>query len=367
MNAYRDIPTPSFLVDKMQCERNAQRMLQKAKAWGVRLRPHVKTHKSVEIAQFQCDETRAITVSTLAEVVHFYRAGFTNQTYAIPVTIQKIKQLATQLDVSEIHFLTDNLEHMQEIGNWAHRQEITLNFFIKLDVGAARAGVQPQSVRLLELATFIYEHKYLNFIGLLTHAGQSYHTSDESAKRKIAQSEVVQLVQSAEWLENQGIPVKERSIGSTPTMIWADSHEGVTEIRPGNYIFFDVFQYNRGNCELTDIACSVLTSVIGVYPERKTILVDAGALAVSKDAGYWKSEVCYGLVKHRADLHIVGLSQEHGVIKGTSDSIASIKVGDKLEILPNHSCLAAACFPHFHLIEDGKLIKTISPAKFWYV
>lgn len=365
MIAYRDIPTPSFLVDKKQCEHNAESMLQKAKTWGVRLRPHVKTHKSVEIAQFQCDESRAITVSTLAEVIHFFKAGFTNQTYAIPVTLQKIKQLAAQLDVSEMHFLTDNLEQMQEIGNWANQQEITLNFFIKLDVGAARAGVQPKSLRLLELATFIYEHKFLNFSGLLTHAGQSYHTSNESAKRTIAQSEVIQLVQSAEWLESQEIPVKERSIGSTPTMVWADSLEGVTEIRPGNYIFYDVFQYNRGNCELTDIACSVLTSVIGVYPERNTILVDAGALALSKDAGYWESEVRYGLVKHRVDLHIVGLSQEHGVIKGSSDGIGSIKVGDKLEILPNHSCLTAACFPHFHLIEDGKWMKTLSPAKFW--
>lgn len=363
------IETPAFLIDWNKTQQNAEMMIKKAKKASVRLRPHVKTHKTVEIARIQTkDEGNPITVSTIAELLFYYESGFKDITYAVPITFEKWKRLAhtTNINLSKINFLTDDLYTAKAIHKEAEGLNCSVNLFIKIDSGAHRAGVQPKSERLLELATGIDQAKYLNLMGLLTHAGQSYHTSDSNQKIEIVNHEVAAIIESAEWLESKGIIIKERSIGSTPTMMQDVELHGITEIRPGNYIWFDLFQYNRGNCKLDQIACSVLTSIIGIYPERNTLLVDAGALALSKDVGFYTDgEQKFGFIKNHSDWEFVSLSQEHGIVHAQHIDWENIKVGDLLEIIPNHSCLTAACFEFYFFYDDIKQVKTLKPLKFF--
>jgi len=363
------IETPVFLVDWNKTRLNAEMMIQKAKKASVRLRPHVKTHKTLEIAAFQSQDIgNPITVSTIAELLFYYQSGFKDCTYAVPITFEKWKKLALNesINLNSINFLTDDLDTTISINKKASDLNTQVNLFLKIDSGAHRAGLQPKSERLLDLATFVNEASNLNLIGLLTHAGQSYNTSEAEQKKEIVKQEIDSIVHSAEWLESKGIEIRERSIGSTPTMMQAVDLKGITEIRPGNYIWFDLFQFHRGNCELDQIACSVLTAIIGVYPERNTILVDAGALALSKDAGFYQNgKVLFGQIKNHPDWELVSLSQEHGIIQIGNTDWTNLKVGDYLEIIPNHSCLTAACFEFYYCINDGKSIQKIKPIKFF--
>jgi len=363
------IETPAFLVDWNKTRENAEMMIQKAKKASVRLRPHVKTHKTLEIAAFQSQDIgNPITVSTIAELLFYYQSGFKDCTYAVPITFDKWKKLALNesINLRAINFLTDDLQTVMAINEEAKKLNKSVNLYLKIDSGAHRAGLQPKSDRLLDLATYVNEASKLNLIGLLTHAGQSYHTSDTEEKRKIVKQEINSIIDSAEWLELNGIPIKERSIGSTPTMMQGVNLKGITEIRPGNYIWFDLFQYHRGNCELDQIACSVLTAIIGVYPERNTILVDAGALALSKDAGFYQDgKVLYGQIKNHPDWELVSLSQEHGIIHIGNTDWTKLKVGDYIEIFPNHSCLTAACFEVYYCFKNEKRVEKIKPVKFF--
>jgi len=363
------IETPAFLVDWNKTKQNAEMMIQKANNASVRLRPHVKTHKTIEIAEFQTQNVgKPITVSTIAELIFYYQSGFKDCTYAVPITFEKWKKLALNesINLSSVNFLTDDLQTVFAINEEAKRLNTSVNLYLKIDSGAGRAGSQPKSKRLLALAKFVNGASNLNLIGLLTHAGQSYHTSDAEQKQEIVYQEIRSIVNSAEWLESHGIVIKERSIGSTPTMMKAVDLKGITEIRPGNYIWFDLFQYNRGNCELDQIACSVITAIIGVYPERNTLLVDAGALALSKDAGFYKNgKALFGLIKDHPDWELVSLSQEHGIIHIENTDWTKLQVGDYLEIIPNHSCLTAACYEFYHYFTEKKQLIKIKPINFF--
>ena len=170
-----------------------------------------------------------------------------------------------------------------------------------------------------------------------------------------------------------GLSVDVVSVGSTPTACHADDLSGITEMRPGNYALFDMYQAHIGSCQSNEIALSVLTEVIGVYPNRNQILVDAGALALSKDAGaiHSGSEPSFGLV---CDLNchpipgltVASLSQEHGKIV-VDDSYQSrpLKVGDRLRILPNHSCLVTALFKELNVVENDVVIDRWQPVRGW--
>lgn len=361
--------TPYFAIDWDKTVLNAEKMKQLAQRKGVRLRPHVKTHKTIEIAHLQINEVVApITVSTLAELEFYLKHGFKDITYAVPITVEKLK-IALQLpnfEGAEVGFLTDSLQVVTEIGFLKGIRVNSIKLWVKINSGANRAGLEPNSEELFELCSIINSTENLEFAGLLTHAGQSYQTTNSIEKQNIAQIEVDSIVNSANELEKRGIIVKERSIGSTPTMKFSVDYTGITEIRPGNYIWYDAFQFERGNCTLDEIACVVVASVIGVYPERETILIDAGALALSKDVGFYSDGAQrYGLIKEYPEWNLVGLSQEHGVVKASAESCKRVKIGEKVSIYPNHSCLTAACFQEYLITKSEVLTSSIKPVKFF--
>jgi len=378
------LTTPCALVDRARVERNTSRMSERMRALGVRMRPHVKTHKCVEAARLQVrGHFGGITVSTLAEAAFFAAAGFRDITYAFPLAIPAIaRAAAVARAVEHLHVLVDQdvvvtaleayaAEHAAAAAN-PHAARFSV--FLKLDCGYHRAGVDPASPDAVRLAERLARSPAIDFRGVLAHAGHSYDCRDADAIRTVARSERDVTVAFAERLRRRGIAAPEVSIGSTPTMSLATDLAGVTEVRPGNYVFYDAFQAAIGSCTLEDAAFSVLTTIVGQYPEQNKLIVDAGALALSKDPGatHVDPDCGFGVVftadgsRQLQELHVASLSQEHGQVHGSRPlRFGDYPVGSRLRIVPNHSCLAAALYDRYHVVDAGRVIQEWRPTHGW--
>ena len=355
--------TPAFLVDKLVVKRNCDRMREKAHSSGVIFRPHVKTHKTAEIARLQHGGAIGpITVSTLAEGEFFAGRGWRDITYAVPIAPEKLERAAALASgIDRLNILIDSHEALRAI----EQSGKTFDVFLKIDCGYHRAGVDPDDPDSEHLARAIAQSDSVRFQGLLTHAGHSYHARNADDIRHIAGEECAALSRFRALI---GIDEIVRSIGSTPTASVVDEFTNCDEVRPGNYVFYDAFQSTIGSCAIDDVAVSVLTTVVGVYPERRSSIVDAGALALSKDTGpdHVESDFGYGIVcdeELRAlPLKLTAISQEHGKIEG---NVSHIAVGTRLRIIPNHSCLTAAMFDAYHVVENGRVVDEWRPVRGW--
>src|SRR5947209_16532468 len=281
------IKTPSLLLDIERVRRNAARMSARAREFGVSLRPHVKTHKCVEVARIQTGgEAGGITVSTLAEARALADRGFKDITYAVPVEPGKFGEaieLARLCD--RFALITDDSEVPRLLNEAARRAGLVLDLFLKIDCGYHRCGVEPDRPEALEIPRLISDARALRFAGILTHAGHSYHARSREELQAIARHERDLMTEFAARLRADGVGVPAVSVGSTPTMTHVEHLEGVDEARPGNYIFFDAFQATLGSCAFDDCALTVLASVVHRDRARRKVVLDAGAIALSKDRG----------------------------------------------------------------------------------
>jgi len=340
-------------------------MRAKARASGVIFRPHVKTHKTVEIARMQHGgAVGPITVSTLAEGEFFADAGFRDITYAVPIALEKLDRAAALARrIERLNLLIDSEPALRAL----EKHGGPFDVFLKVDCGYHRAGVELSDPRGMTLAAEMARSLAVRFRGLLTHAGHSYHARNAEEIRAVARQETACLTRFRALLSTIGIGDLLRSAGSTPTMSVVERFDDVDEIRPGNYVFYDAFQATVGSCRRSDCAVSVLATVIGSYPDRGEAIVDAGALALSKDLGpdHIDPHFGYGIVcdldLHPLDVRLVALSQEHGKLRAKKPPA----VGEQLRILPNHSCLTAAMFDTYHVIEAGRIIDQWHPVRGW--
>jgi D-serine deaminase-like pyridoxal phosphate-dependent protein len=364
------ITTPAFIVDRDIVRRNCDRMREKAKASGVAFRPHVKTHKTIEIGRMQHGgKPGPITVSTLAEAEFFAANGFEDITYAVPIAPEKLgRTAALAAKIGRLNILLDDERTLRAVEEFSSANGVVFDVFLKVDCGYHRAGVDPDDMSSAALANAIAKSSATRFRGLLTHAGHSYHAHNRGEILAVAHEESSCV---ARFRDAIGSDALVRSIGSTPTTAVVDRFTDCDEVRPGNYVFFDAFQATIGSCELRDVAVSVLATVIGSYPERQSLVVDAGALAMSKDAGPDHVDPAFGYgVVCDADLQplpltLIALSQEHGKIRGSRADIERLPVGTMLRIIPNHSCLTAALFPTYHVIEKGRVVDEWTPVRGW--
>lgn len=370
-----DLRTPAALVDVEVLERNTASMAERARRLGVRLRPHVKTHKTLEAARLQVrGHFGGLAVSTLAEAAFFGAGGFRDITYAVPIAPSKLGealQLTAWLD--RLNLLVDHPEAAAAVEAASRDRGLRLSVLLKVDCGAHRAGVDPGREESVAFAARLAASKYLDFRGILTHAGQAYlcRTADEI--RAVAAHERDVMTAFAARLAAANVPVEEVSIGSTPTLAVAEELQGITEVRPGNYAFFDAFQAAIGSCTLEDVAFSVLVRVIGRYPERSELLVDGGALALSKDQGPTHVDPAFGFGvvltaagERLPGLRVVSLSQEHGLLRSASPlAQGAFRVGSLLRIVPNHSCLAAALFDRYAVVRSGQVFDEWRPVRGW--
>jgi D-serine deaminase-like pyridoxal phosphate-dependent protein len=373
---WNEIRTPAALVDLDRLEANTSRISERVRGLGAKLRPHVKTHKCVEAARFQIrGHFGGITVSTLAEARFFADAGFRDITYAVPIAVSRLEE-AVEIggSVDALHLLLDHESTLEAMSACARAKGTRLSAFLKVDCGYHRAGVDPESDRSVALALRMARSADVDFRGILTHAGHSYHSTNAEEIKEVAETERSVMVRFAQKLAHAGAPPPEVSVGSTPTISLGESLDGVTEARPGNYVFYDRFQAAVGSCGIANAAFSVLATILSHYPGRNEILIDAGGLALSRDEGptHLDADCGYGAVftadgaAHLASLRIHSISQEHGKIQGLAPiEYSALPVGAKLRIVPNHSCLSAALFDRYHVFRGDAVVDEWRPVRGW--
>ena len=345
------VPTPALLLDLDVLERNLSRMADRCARLGVALRPHIKTHKCLEIAQRQrALGARGITVSTLYEAGIFAEHGFEDITWAFPVQLTRLDEVRELGERITLRLVVDTKEAVEALESLG----LPLHVWIKVDCGYHRAGVDPDSPGALELARSLAGSSRLAFDGILTHAGHTYEARGREAVADVAEDERQVMTGFAERLRGEGIEVPEVSVGSTPGMWTVRGLEGITEARPGNYAFNDFEQVIIGGCEARDCAVTVLASVVSAQPGRDWCITDAGALALSKDPGFADSmgEVFedYEAGVLSGETRLTALSQEHGFLS------VPRPVGSRVRVLPNHSCLTAACFDEYLVVRGPEIV-----------
>lgn len=365
MNDLHSVPTPSLVVDRARVERNVKRMGTRIAALGARLRPHVKTHKAIEVARMQrAAGMHGITVSTLAEARAFAAHGFDDITYAVPIEQGKFAAACAMAAAgTKLAVITDDLDVPGPLGVAAQRAGVTIDVQVKVDCGYGRAGVDPRGSAMLELVQRIAERTHLRFAGILAHAGHSYKARGAAQVLAVARSERDVMVEAAAKLAAAGVSVPTVSIGSTPTATQVDHLTGIDEVRAGNYCFFDVMQVAIGSCTVDDVALSVLAAVVHRDKARGKIILDAGAIAMSKDAGIDDTDgvTHFGrLVTPEGEdlgLRVTSLSQEHGWVEVHGALLDRLAVGTRVRVLANHSCLTAAQFGEYAVCDGTRVVE----------
>ncbi|SEK42159.1 D-serine deaminase, pyridoxal phosphate-dependent [Variovorax sp. YR750] len=371
------IDTPAALIERTRMQRNIERMQRHMNELGVRFRPHVKTSKCIEVAKAQREAgAQGITVSTLREAEQFFAEGFTDILYAVGMAPHRLPHaLELRRRGCELGILTDSVESARAIAAFGRANGEAFDVLIEVDTDGHRSGIRPEEDSLLEVARVLHEGG-MRLGGVMTHAGSSYELDTPEALRAMAEQERSGCVHAAQRLREAGLPCPVVSVGSTPTALMAGALEGVTEVRAGVYVFFDLVMRNIGVCTEDDIALSVLTTVIGHQAEKGWAIVDAGWMAMSRDRGTQKQKRDFGYGQV-CDLDgrvlggyvLGGANQEHGILsrEGEPDAgiVARFPIGTRLRILPNHACATGAQFPEYQALSEEGELKTWSRFHGW--
>ena len=366
MITIKELNTPAAVVDTLRMQNNINRMQKHIDALGVRFRPHVKTTKCLPVVQAQIAAgAKGITVSTLKEAEHFFEAGLTDILYAVGMVSSKLPQALTLRQRGcDLKIVADNVSAAREIVRFGKAHGVVFEVWIEIDTDGHRSGIKPEEDTLLEVARELSEGG-MQVGGVMTHAGSSYDYDNHAALLRIAEQERAGAVRAAKRLREAGLPCPLVSVGSTPTALAAENLQGVDEVRAGVYVFFDLVMHNVGVCSTSDIALSVLTTVIGHQQEKGWAIVDAGWMAMSRDRGTQKQRHDFGFGQvctedgEVLDGYILSsANQEHGIISrsGTPDGdmAARFPIGTRLRILPNHACATGAQHPVYHAqLPDG--------------
>jgi D-serine deaminase-like pyridoxal phosphate-dependent protein len=363
-----DLPTPALLLDAAALERNLAGMAAKTRALGVALRPHVKTHKCPEIGRMQLAHgARGITVATLAEAVTFADAGFDDITWAFPLVLARLEEVTALARRITFRVVVESAPALEALDAAGRRAGLAVHAWLEVDSGHHRSGVDPAAPASLELARRLAGEPGVVFDGLLTHAGHSYRARTREERAAVAERERALMAAFATRLEQAGVHVPAVSVGSTPALSAVERLDGVSEVRPGNYAFYDFMQLAAGVCVAADCAVTVLASVVSHQTGAGHVVVDAGALALSKDTGPADpalargfGPVLRGLAGHELEpsLEVQGMSQEHGMVGGArAEEVAGrLPVGGKVRILPNHSCLTVAMFDEYQVVRGEEVV-----------
>ncbi len=363
-----DLRTPAVLVDGVRARRNLDRMAAAASVRGIRLRPHAKTHKSPIVARWQLDRGAVgICCAKLGEAEVFADAGFTDIRLPYPLhpsNADRVIALARRIRLS---FIVDHERIAEEWSRALVDAGVRVDVLVKVDVGFHRCGIDPDPSTAVPFITRVAQLPGLRFVGLLSHAGQSYHGSSEADLAAMAASEAATLRDLAQRLTASGVPVDEISAGATPTARFSLREEGLTEYRAGNFVYYDRTQVGLGAATLDDCALTVLARVVSA-PAPDRVILDAGSKTLSSDgARGFGGATGHGVVlagaqpsngpldftaAQRADdtLSIDRLSEEHAVVSVRAGAAAPAP-GDLVRIVPNHSCVVSNLVDQAWLVE----------------
>jgi D-serine deaminase-like pyridoxal phosphate-dependent protein len=366
------LETPCLVLERGRLERNIARMRDHLANLKVALRPHVKTAKSFDVARLAlAGQPGGITVSTLKEAEQFFAHGITDILYAVGITPNKLDHVAElKRRGADITIILDNVESARIVAARGAALGIRFPALIEIDSDGHRSGVKPGDPVLIEIGR-ILAGGGAQLRGIMTHAGDSYNCDTVEKIRAMAVREHAAVVRCAEQLRAAGLPCPIVSVGSTPTATYSEDLSGVTEVRAGVYMFFDLVMAGLNVCKLDDIAVSVLATVIGHQPDKGWIITDAGWMAMSRDRGTASQKVdqAYGVVCDLAgtpvdDLLVVATNQEHGIVGrrgGGMLDVSRYPVGTLLRVLPNHACATAAQHDRYHVVDADPQIKAVWP------
>ena len=359
-----DLTTPALVLNRPRLKANATRMREKVHSLGVTLRPHVKTSKSIDVLNVLAGGASVpVTVSTLAEARHFFAQGVTEILYAVGIAPVKLPEVADLIHAGcELKIILDTTEAADAARTFIEAEGVAIGVLIEIDSDGHRAGVAPDDPLLVEIGRRLGH----SLAGVMTHAGASYDCRTRDEFEAIAEQERALTVEAAQRLRAAGLSCEIVSVGSTPTLHYARSLEGVTEARAGVYAFGDLVQAELGTCGIDDIAIGVIASVIGHNRQHGRLLIDAGFLALSRDRGTADLPVDWGygavcdpvagkIIEH---VTVSSTNQEHGIVTRRTGEIDfdQFPVGSRLKVLPNHACATAAAYDRYFVTDDGEEI-----------
>jgi D-serine deaminase-like pyridoxal phosphate-dependent protein len=360
-----DLPTPQVLIDHTRARRNIDRAQQLADAGGLTLRPHAKTHKSPVVARWQIERGAiGVCCAKIGEAEVLVDAGIRDVRLPYPVNPSNAARILALMDRANVSIIVDHLDVARGWSDAMTRAGRQLDVLVKVDVGFHRCGIDParQPIDFLKTIALLGG---LRLKGLLSHAGHGYHADSEDALAAIARSEAETLAGIRDAAGRAGIALEELSVGATPTLRYSARERGLTELRPGNYVYFDRTQVSLGAATLDDCALTVLATVVTKHDGR--IILDCGSKTLTNDQargiaavpGYGTVLAGDGESPRRADesLTIERLSEEHATVKvhGTT----ALEPGDRVRIVPNHACVVSNLVDAVRLVEGDRVIETI--------
>lgn len=347
-----ELDTPAVLLHRGRLQKNIEEMAQFAQVNGLALRPHIKTHKMVEIAHMQLGAGAiGITTAKLGEAEVMAAHGVRNILIAYPILgEEKLSRLAHLQTVAEVTTVIDGVAQAEALSRYALAHGLQFQVLIEVDTGLKRCGVLPGR-DTLSLFRQVSGLPGVEVVGIMTHAGHAYGAATPEEVVKIARQEGLDIVETAKLLRSEDLTVHQVSVGATPTVRHSGRVTGVTEIRPGNYVFNDLTQIRLGVA--TEEQCSLRVAArIVSHPAKDRFVMDAGAktLALDQGAHGTKGVAGFGQVIGHPELTITRLSEEHGVIQITGPT--GLRVGDIIEIIPNHSCPVVNLADHVIVVDD---------------
>jgi len=355
LNFAGELDTPAVVVDLDLMEANLRRTAELASKSGIRLRPHIKTHKSVEIAKKQLAYGAVgITTAKLGEAEVMAAAGIDDILIAFPIVgKKKLERLGKLMSIAKVAVSTDNYEVASGLSELGIALGKRVSVYVDINTGLNRMGREPGEPSA-DLVAQIASLQGIEVVGVMTHAGHVYGKLGDDACRAVAQHEAESLVNTQRLLHERGVAVREVSVGTTPTAKFMGELEGVTEARPGAYLFGDVAQIVTGTIAADQCALRVYATVVGT-PRPGTVIIDAGSKTFSSDIN--PAAPGYGLVLDYPGIVIERLSEEHGILRVPEGT--ELSIGQVIAIIPNHCCTVVNLHDQLTAVRNGELQEAI--------
>jgi D-serine deaminase-like pyridoxal phosphate-dependent protein len=362
----RDLPTPAVVVDSTKLARNIARMQKAVAGHGIRLRPHCKTHKSPVIARLQIAAgAPGICCAKLGEAEVFADAGVTDIRLPYPLNPANADRVFALAGRVTLSFIVDDPAVARAWSAIAVQRGQTLNVLVKVDVGFHRCGIDPDGPRAAAIVAEVASLPGLEFLGLLSHAGHGYGAGSDADAEAIAVEEARILRDLA---TASGVTCQEISVGATPTARFSVAQPGITEMRPGNYVYFDRTQVGLGAAAWEDCALTVLARVVS-RPAADRVILDSGSKTLTNDlARGFGAMPGYGAVMTALEsaapddrLVVERLSEEHATVRATGGD-PGLPTGTLVRIVPNHSCVVSNLVDAVWMVDGDRVIERMPVA-----
>jgi len=354
---------PTLLLDVDKCKANIKKMAEKARKNNIEFRPHFKTHQSHKIGEwFRAEGVKKITVSSVAMATYFFKSGWKDITIAFPINILEIEIINLMAASIKLNILVESDEIVELLDKQLTSQVDT---FIKINIGNNRAGIEPKNIdQISQIASKITETNKLKFKGFLGHAGQSYACRSHEEISDVHKKSIEKMIQLKNLFIEQ-YPNLIVSVGDTPTCTIMDDFSMVDEFRPGVFVFHDSMQLQIGSCNINEIAIAMACPVVAIHKDKNEIIIYGGSVHFASDRLIDQDDiVIFGKVVEDKgagwgniikNVYVKKLSQEHGILKATSEFIDNTKIGDIIKIIPVHACTTANLFETYLTLENEKI------------